>query len=168
MVRQAATNSIMVLRPDAYRVTGSSEREALCNPVIGKKSLESTADQELILLGIRRVCLDLDRTLPGHNDNPSESVRFKRSKRKEEIGKAMTASEYAINSVSIEAIAPASLTRIEGEASPDDNPRREQASDQNVCAQVHVMVAVKATWLPAIEAAELIGLGGRHILEGAG
>lgn len=146
------------------QVNGTSDGVARCYANIGEELIEFTADQELILFGIHRVRFDLDRTLPGERDNPSQPVRLKRSDRKEKIRKPMTSSEYAINSLSIKTIAPAFLASAEGEASPDDYVGWQQPSGENVGAEVHVMVAVHPGRERTIQSFILFDLGGHHML----
>jgi hypothetical protein len=76
----------------------------------------------------------------------------------------MTSSEYTINRLSIKAIAPAFLASAKREASPDDYVGWEQPSGEDVCAQVHVMMAVHSGWERAIKPVILLNLGGHHIL----
>ena len=150
---------------DADILAGISDREPLCDGNVAEESTKSTAREELIFRGICWVRLDLDRTVPSQGDNPLQSLSFERNNRKEEICKPMTPREHEINSLSVNAVAPAFLTSAEREAPPDDDVRWEQASGKNVGAQVHVMMPVDPLRACAVEPRVLLDLGGHQVRE---
>jgi hypothetical protein len=77
----------------------------------------------------------------------------------------MTPSQHAIYGATVKPVPQAFLPNLEGKISPHDGVRRQQALEDHIGTEMHVMVAVKAGWVCSIEPTEFIELGGHYILK---
>ncbi len=128
----------------------------------------STTRQESIFFRIDRVRLQFDHKLASEGKDPLQAAwRFERREREEEVDEAVAAGKHAVRNQAIEPVSqPLLLTGLEGKVPPYQRSGRQQATEQHVCAEVHVMMAVEAVGVLLVETAVFVELGRYDVLEG--
>lgn len=84
---------------------------------------------------------------------------------KKEVCEAMPPCQHAVHDLAIETVERGLLSRLKCAVSPDNGSRRQQSLQQDVGAEVHVMVAVDATRVGAVKPPEFIELCRYDILK---
>jgi hypothetical protein len=112
------------------------------------------------------MCFDFNVETVGQFQNPCKPLTgFKRLQIEEEVSEPMTLRQPAILPAAIEAIQAALLSWSEGKVSANDNAGRKKLLPRDVCAEMHVVMAIHATWRNAKQALILFKLHFDDILK---
>src|SRR5688572_9197034 len=110
--------------------------------------------------------LDFDDETPGTRPDAFESRgRIEWRQREKIISEIVALRQQPVHEAAVEAVEQALLAALEREAAPHDRARREQPAEQDVGAQVHVVMSVDSFWRRPVQAIKLIALRSDQISE---
>ena len=119
--------------------------------------------------GLTGCGLDLDDMPTSEGQDARQPIGCRqRRQRKEEVDQAIAASQPAVHEPAVDPVEVATLAGREREIPPHEAADGEQALDEEVRAEVHVVVPVEAHGIGAVQATELGDLGADHVFESAG
>ena len=119
-----------------------------------------------MFVGLNRMRFHLDDVLASQGENPLEAGRgCERREREQEVVQAVAPNQHAVHEPTVCAVEEPFLHRLKGEVSPHEGAGRQQAAEKHIRAEVHVVMAVEAGGIAAVEAAEVVDLGGDDVLE---
>ena len=110
--------------------------------------------------------LHFDNESTSQLDDPLQPTRGReRHQRKEEVSQAVAPGEHAVHQSSIDDVPEALLTDLKRKASPHHRASGQEAREQHIRAEVHVMMAVEPVRGRPVQAPELVELGGDDVVE---
>jgi hypothetical protein len=138
------------------------------DPDVSRRREQFSSHEEAILVALHRVGLHLDHPPTRQRKDALKAHRLERWQREKEVHRSVLPSEPSVDEAAIGAIPHALLSRLEREAPPDERSRRQEALEQHVRAQVHVVMAVQSVGDGTIEPMKLLELCAHEGLKAPG
>jgi hypothetical protein len=133
-----------------------------------RQASQATFHEEPVFIWIGGMCLQFYYRLASQSTNSLKATRrLEWCEREQKSGETVAVGQLFVYGLTIESVDQPFFTPLKGKASPHQSSSGQQVSPEDVCAKMHMVMAVESLWHCPKKTAEFFDLSRHNVLERA-